>query len=184
MCHELEGLFHRSPSGITSDLAISLPRPSPSFLAIILEVVNANVVIFPFSGGVWSMSSWRAVSQQHLLGALFPNAAQNRIIEAVSVPCLVRKKTPFSNARTIRFTIPPRGAWSPLRAATVESYCTPRQSGSVLIRHRDETTRRKRRIPSPTSAIMIVFPCPSFISLGVVRIVCYPLCLPLQVLYN
>jgi hypothetical protein len=65
-------------------LVISLSQPSPSFPAIILKAMNANVVIFIFSGGVWSMSSWRTVSQ-HLLGALLPNAAQNRIIEAVSV---------------------------------------------------------------------------------------------------
>ena len=58
MCHELEGLFHRSPSGITSDLAISLPRPSPSFLAIILEVY---VVL---EGRVATTSPWCSVSQR------------------------------------------------------------------------------------------------------------------------
>ena len=140
MCHELEGLFHRSPSGITSDLAISLPRPSPSFLAIILEVVNANVVIFPFSGGVWSMSSWRAVSQQHLLGALFPNAAQNRIIEAVSVRAWYGRR---HRSRTLgpsvlpsrqeghgrRFARPP---WSPTVPRVSPG---PFSSGTVTKRH-------------------------------------------------
>ena len=119
------------------------------------------------------MSSWRALCNA-CLSALFSNAEQNRIIVAVAVrrPRAWYGRRYRSLTRSIRFAIPPRRAWSPLRAATVESYCTPRQSRSVLT----VTKRHDANAGFPRQHIRYhdCFPCCSFISLGVVQVAVVP----------
>lgn len=108
--------------------------------------------------------NWRTVCNASLVLCIpTPYKSNNRNRCSSSAPCL-RKK--HSRIRTIRFAIPPRQhgrrfarpSWSPTDA-TVRRV-SPRPFSP-------DTTRRKRRIPPPASAIYFFhFPYSYFISLG------------------